>query len=133
MTALIEKFKQDHKMLIDTLTSVKQLGIAKKEGQENLMAAKTAFISHLGQEDRELYPALEKAAENDAGLKRKIETFANDMDEISKGVMDFFKKYAAGCDDNMAFSKDFGKLFATIQTRVRKEETILYPEYDKLV
>ena len=132
MTALIEEFKQDHIKLVDILTEVKAIGIGKKEGQEKLMAAKTAFIGHLQKEDRQLYPVLKRAAEKDDSLNRKIEMFAKDMDDISKGAMDFFSKYGTGNHDTLEFAKEFGTLFSTVKNRIYKEENILYPEYDKI-
>ncbi len=132
MTQLINSFKQDHALLMETLTSVKKLGIGKKEGQEKLMAAKIAFLDHLGKEDRQMYPSMKRAAATDERLQKRLDLFAKDMDEISKGAMTFFQKYSSANKDTLEFAKDFGKLFSTVKNRIYKEETILYPEYDKI-
>ncbi len=132
MENLIEDFVNDHKILIEALNEVKQLGIAKKEGQEKLLSIKNAFINHLKKEDLKLYPALHSAASKDEKLKKKLEMFAKDMDEISKGVMTFFSTYSSDKYDNHEFAKDFGKIYSTLKNRVYKEENILYPEYDKI-
>lgn len=132
MTALIENLKNEHAILDETLRTVKKLGIGSAEGREKLIASKKAFLDHLKKEDDKVYPVLRKAAENNDSLKRKLDQFTRDMDDISKNVLNFFNKYADGGSNDLEFARDFGKIFATIQNRVLKEEKFLYPEYDKV-
>jgi len=127
---LIDDLKKDHVDIVNTLTKVKELGITTKEGQARLLAAKEGLLAHLKKEDEQLYPYLRKEAETDGGLKNLLETFAKDMDGISKAALDFFAKYASG-GSNVEFAKDFGGLTAALSKRIRQEENLLYPEYSK--
>ncbi len=131
MSKLVDELKKDHSVITETLTNVKELGVTSEEGQKILLAAKSGLLAHLKKEDEHLYPVLNKAAESDVDLKRTLDMFAKDMDEISKGALEFFDKYSTG-GSGIEFAKDFGKLFGTLSTRIRKEETTLYKKYDEL-
>jgi iron-sulfur cluster repair protein YtfE (RIC family) len=131
MSKLVEELKRDHVLMVDMLNRVKELGITKKEGQDILISAKASLLAHLKKEDKDLYPALKKAAETNSSVKQTLEIFAKDMEEISKFALQFFDKYSHG-GSGIEFARDFGKLFATLTGRMRKEEDILYREYDKI-
>ncbi|MEW6741078.1 MAG: hemerythrin domain-containing protein [Nitrospirota bacterium] len=131
MSKLVEELKRDHVLMVDMLNKVKELGITKKEGQDILISAKANLLAHLKKEDRDLYPVLKKAAETNSSMKQTLEIFARDMEEISKFALQFFDKYSHG-GSGIEFARDFGKLFATLTGRIRKEEDILYREYEKI-
>ncbi len=131
MSKLIDELKGDHQKLAQVLTEVKTKGPT-KEGLQLLTASKAALLGHLKKEDTFLYPELKKAAANDNRLKATLDTFASDMDKISKAAIDFFNKWEKG-GDGMEFAKDVGNLIAVLQGRIRREESSLYPEYDKVV
>lgn len=132
MSVLIDALKQDHVVLVETLNKIKSLGITSEEGQKLLLAAKGALLAHLAKEDKELYPILMKAAETDASLKSTLDLYAKDMDEISKAALEFFHKYSDG-GTGLEFAKDLGRLFGSLATRVRKEESTLYVKYNELM
>jgi hypothetical protein len=121
----------EHKWLVETLNNAKKQGLSSPEGLNTLKEAKAGLLGHLKKEDEQLYPKMNKAAETDEALKRTLNTFAKDMDGVSKAAMDFFEKYNNG-GSGVMFSVDFGKLLGALAGRVRKEENILYKEFDKL-
>jgi hypothetical protein len=96
-----------------------------------LLAAKEGLLAHLKKEDEKLYPALREAAENTPSLKQTMDMFAKDMEAISKSAIDFFAKYAKG-GTSSEFANDFGRLTGILGMRIRKEEKIIYAEYEKL-
>lgn len=128
---LTEELKKEHAWLVETLNKVKEIGVTSKEGKEKLLLAKTGLIGHLKKEDEKLYPALRKEAQGNEQLKRLLDSFAKDMENISKATMIFFDKYSSGSEGS-EFAKDFGNLVASLGGRIRKEEVVLYPEYEKL-
>lgn len=128
---LIDDLQKEHAALVQTLNSVKELGITSKAGQEKLLAAKTGLLAHLKREDAFLYPTLRRAAEKDARLEKLLEFFAKDMGEISTFALQFFDKYEKG-GSGIDFARDFGRLFATLNGRINKEESLLYKEFEKL-
>ncbi len=131
MSKLVDELVADHKVMAEIMNKVKTLGIGSQEGQKLLLSAKTRLLDHLKKEDRELYPVLNAAAENDAYLKSTLDIFAKDMDEITNNWMAFFKKYAAG-GSGIEFGKEFGKLSGQYSQRVGKEERVLYTKYNEL-
>ena len=132
MSDLVDRLKKEHKILVEALDSMTTLGVTSKDGQEKLYAAKEALLAHLSLEDRELYPVLRKAAESDDAVKRTLDVFAKDMEEISNTALSFFAKYAQG-GDSLEFAKELGRLMGALKNRIGREEDVLYAQYDKLV
>lgn len=128
---LVERLKREHGSLVDALNKIKELGVGSKEGQSKLFSAKIGLLAHLKAEDGQLYPTLYQAAKNNESLRRTVETFARDMEAVSKEALRFFEKYAHG-GSGLEFAKDFGRLYTVLSQRIAKEEKSLYPEYDKV-
>lgn len=132
MSALIEELKKEHCKILDALNKVKELGVISKEGQDKLLSAKTGLFAHIKREDEQFYPFLRKEAQNNKQLKSILDSFARDMESISKDVLEFFDKYSKG-GSGIEFAKDFGRFSGILGVRIRKEENIIYAEYEKLV
>ncbi|MDH5559804.1 MAG: hemerythrin domain-containing protein [Deltaproteobacteria bacterium] len=132
MSDLITELEREHKTLLETLQNVRTLGITSKEGKTMFLSAKNAFLAHLKKEDERLYPPMIKASESNIGLRNMLDTFASNMDEISSNALDFFNKYSIENASGLEFARDFGSLFATLGSRIRKEELKLHKEFDKL-
>ena len=121
MSKLVGELKRDHSEIFETLNKVKSLGITSGEGQKTLIAAKSSLLAHLKKEDEQLYPVLHNTAVVDGNLKRTLNVFAKDMDEISEAALNFFTKHSTG-GSGIEFAKEFGVLYATLsqkQTRRR--------------
>lgn len=131
MSQLIVELKKEHAAIANILGEASKLGITSKEGQLKLMDAKKGLLAHLKKEDDQLYPALKRAAQNDKNLELTLDVYAKDMDGISKAAIAFFANYAQG-GSGIEFAKDIGGLFSTLKSRIRKEEDVLYKEYDRL-
>ncbi len=131
MSKLVEELKKEHIKMFETLNKVKSLGITSEEGRDALFGAKNGFSAHLKKEDEQLYPVLGNAAESDANLKQTLDIFAKDMGEISKVALEFFNKYLTS-GSGIEFAKDFGRLFATLFQRMRREENVIYAKYNEL-
>lgn len=132
MSALIDRLKQDHREITETLERVRLLGIGTAEGQQTLLAAQNVFFAHLAGENRELYPALRRAADKNENVRKTMDLFAKDMEGIALTAKLFFTKYSQG-SSGLEFAKDFGRLYATLTERIRKEENILYRLYESTV
>lgn len=130
MSKLIQELKSDHEKLAQVLSSALAKGPT-KEGLQLLNTTKAALLAHLKKEDTFLYPELKKAAVNDKNLKSTIDMFASDMDKISKAAIDFFNKWEKG-GDGVEFAKDIGSLISVLRSRIHREESSLYPEYDRV-
>ena len=133
MTRLIDELKKDHAAIEGMLARVKDSSITSKEAHSILIAAQASLLAHLNKEDAQLYPVLHQAALSDVALKRTVDFYAKDMDEITRNAVAFFDKYSpADATIDIEFAKAFGRLFATISKRLRNEENSLYREYEKI-
>ena len=131
MSQLVEELKKEHQVLAEKLNDVRQKGLVSEEAKKTLFESKEALLAHLKKEDKEIYPVLKKAAETDDSIKRLLETFAKDMDIVSKTALDFFAKYEND-PSNADFSTDIAKLLAALSNRITKEEYLLYQKYDEV-
>ena len=133
MSELIDELKRDHVAIENMLTRAKDANISHKEAHTILIAAKVSLIAHLKKEDAKLYPVLNNAAQENAGLKRTMDFYAKDMVEITRNAIAFFDKYSSpDAANDIEFAKAFGELFSTISIRLRDEEKTLYKEYEKI-
>ena len=131
MAKIIEELKEEHRRLLEMLKNLKSLDLRSKELEEGLGKVKEVLISHLNKEDNRLYPALRTAAERDRDLKETLQLFAKDMEKISQFISSFFDKYSSGIH-SVDFAVDFGKFLTTLEGRIKKEEAILFPAYERL-
>jgi hemerythrin-like domain-containing protein len=133
MAKLIEELKSEHSVMANMLNKATKVITNLNERQEILSSAKAGLLAHIKKEDAALYPVLRKAAEKDENLKIILDMFARDLDTVSKSVFGFFDKYSQGnFHSELDFAVDFGRLLGLLEVRIRKEENILYPEYEKL-
>lgn len=133
MSQLIDELKRDHEAMESMLAKAKDSRISHAEAHKILAAARTSLLAHLKKEDIRLYPVLSNAAQNNGNLKRTMDFYAKDMEEITRTAIAFFDKYApANAVIDIEFARAFGNLFATLSRRMRNEENTLYQEYEKL-
>ena len=131
MDTLITKLKEEHKQLLETLDKINQLGVSSPQGMVLLFSIKNALLDHLEKEDLLLYPVLQAAAEHHPKLKDTLNLFAKDMEKITETATVFFNTYENG-SSGVKFATDFGTMLGTLRVRIRREESILYAEYEKI-
>ncbi len=130
MSKLIDELQQEHLHLAKVLVEIKEKGLS-SEGQKLLNLSKAALLAHLKKEDTFLYPDLNQAAKSDSQLQVLLSNFASDMEYISKAAFEFFARWEQGGDpDEFTIQLEF--LVSVLQSRIRREETLLYPEFEKL-
>ena len=132
MSQIVEELKSEHQFLVERVTEVKKL-IGSPKAADGVRVIKKGLLAHLGKEDRRLYPALYHVAQQDKALAELLENFARDMERITTAAIAFFEKYEIeGNAQGIEFARDFGALVATLSKRIHAEETLLYPEFDRL-
>ncbi len=131
MSALVNELKEEHAMLVQILENVKQLGIGSREGKDCLASAKEALLSHLRKENEHLYPPLRRAAADNPHLRTLLDDFARDMESVETQTMRLFEDYLTGAPW-LEFAREYGKVMFLLGTRIRREESMLYAEYEKL-
>ncbi len=131
MSVLIEELKKEHSEIVATLNEVKELGIRSKEGQAKLMSAKVSLLAHIKKEEEQFYPVLRKEAEINKQLESILDLLAVGMMDAERVALEFFDKYSRGVSGK-EFPKEFETLFEAIGKRIRNEEDILFPVYEKI-
>lgn len=131
MPSFIEELKTEHAAITTLLEKVKGSGITSPEAWNNMILMKSKLMAHLTKEDEKFYPALRHAGEHDEKLKTTLDFFAADMEKVTNMVSGFFKKYPNG-GSGVEFAIDVGTLFGSLSGRIRVEDHVLFPEYEKL-
>ena len=131
MSVLIEELKKEHSEIVVTLNEIKELGISSKEGQAKLMSAKVSLLAHIKKEEDQFYPVLRKEAKTNKELESILDLLAVGMMDTSRVALEFFDKYSSGVSGK-EFPKDFENLFEALGKRIRNEEDILFPVYEKI-
>jgi hypothetical protein len=154
MSELVERLKHEHAGIIDVLLRVKFLDIRSEDGQEILLQSKDLILSHLREEDDELYPFLRMKSENDKDLRINLDYFQEDMERVTKAALQFYSRYseeslkktvpgkrirglfAKKTPENKTqehFAQDFERLYRILVDRIHQEENVLYTAYEKLI
>jgi iron-sulfur cluster repair protein YtfE (RIC family) len=131
MSVLIEELKKEHSGIVATLNEVTELGIRSKEGQAKLMSAKVSLLAHIEKEEEQFYPVLRKEAEINKQLESILDLLAVGMMDASRVALEFFDKYSREVSGK-EFPKEFENLLVALDKRIRNEEDILFPEYEKI-
>jgi hemerythrin superfamily protein len=153
MSTLIDRLKHEHAEIIGLLLRVKLLDIRSGEGQKILLESKDRILSHLREEDDELYPFLRKKAMDDKELRTNLDYFEADMERVTKAASQFYSRYSEESLKKSETSKgirgffsrkrpenrvqahfvqDFERLYRILLDRIHQEENILYTAYEKL-
>jgi hypothetical protein len=154
MSALIDRLKLEHAEIIDLLLRAKLLDVRSEDGQKMLLESKDRILSHLREEDGELYPFLRTKAMNDKDLRTDLDYFEEDMKRVTKVAVHFYDRYSEESLKKTETSKsilgrfkrkkpenrvqehfvqDFEKLHRILLDRIRQEENVLYTAYEKLI
>ena len=133
MSKLINELKQEHQEIDKILKDLQSIGYSSKRSKELLIKSREKLIDHLKKEDDKLYPPLEAEAESNQGLNQMLETFGKEMDQITRFVEEFHKKYyTMGDMEAEGFKRDLTSYITTLKNRIMREEVAIYKEYEKL-
>jgi len=129
MNALVEQLKGEHQELIMLLSEMRENIFNPEKVIELLKNHKDLLIKHLKLEDEKMYPVLYEKAKDDMSLQITLKTFASDMEEITKFVIDFYNKYEnvdSITNNKEAFIGDFAKFRVRLKERIVREEEVLF-------
>lgn len=129
MANLIEELRSEHARILDAFQEIRRLGIGSAEARAVLLAVRAGLLAHLAKEDARLYPPLRKASASDRALCRKVDFFARDVEEITRSASAFFDTLDRA-PQGTEFAREFGALAAALRSRIQREESVLYPEYE---
>ena len=132
MNEYIKTWKAEHVAIMDFLSSAVTLDIRSKAGQERMREAKNLILEHLKSEDEVLYPKLKKSSGEKLSLKRLLEVFAKEMNELAPEVLAFFKEYEANPKSEGLFPELY-KLIGMLRVRIYAEENTFIKEYENIL
>ncbi len=89
------------------------------------------MLAHIKKEEEQFYPVLRKEAEINKELESILDLLAVSMMDASRVALEFFDKYSRGVSGK-EFPKEFENLLVALDKRIRNEEDILFPVYEKI-
>lgn len=132
MSRFITRLQEEHAELAAAVAGIRDSGHAHAASWLVLGRIRGRMLSHLMKEDRYLYPALLACASRHPVLREVVHRYQQDLDTVAGAAFAFFRKH----DEHRElpdFATDLEHLCGRITERIRKEETLLYPTYAKLV
>ena len=134
---LIAQLKQEHIQIGHSLEAIKGGVSEGKSGDKDLLTElkelKEVLVAHLQLEDSLLYPKLNTSSNEEA--KELGTKFSAEMNDISKVALKFFSNYldmeVNDLKKSAEFRKDLDNVIDALTKRVKAEETILFPAYEK--
>ncbi len=131
MADIIKKLRVEHAHMLDLLTRAKSEGIGSEAFRNNLTEVKNLLVKHLELEDMLVYPLLDKAAVNNNKLKKMLDEFKEEMNEIATFAMDFFDRLSH--ESGAKLQKDFKSFMNILLQRIVMEEKVLYKAYEDMI
>ena len=128
MSSLLDELRNEHRIMLDLLDQVRQLGISSRTGQERFLSIRVLLLAHMKKEDETFYPALKRAAEQNETLRLALDYFAKDMENVSRRALQVFDKYTRGGSET-EFTGDLKLLYMTLKDRIHIEEETLFTKY----
>jgi len=128
--SLIDTLKKDHQKLIEVYTKISN-AINKDDFEQTKILVKEfvgEYNKHILLEDVELYVALEEKYKEKKQILRTIKTIEKDMNNITKTITFFERKYKEITPNNKdLFLEEFRNIGRVLTQRVELEEERLYP------
>jgi len=131
MSTFIDDLKKDHQKLLGTLQEAQALGWGTCAGRIKLLECKELLVAHLNKENTRLYPEMRKCSHDNASTEKTVGDFTSEMESLTKDVVAFIAnadKMTLGMD----YARELGKIISIVKRRISREETLLYPLYEKL-
>lgn len=132
MHALLQRFHTEHTELERALAGIRPRLFRTGEGLTRMHRVRDLFRSHMYEEKRELYPPLQKAAQQDISLAAQLQQLSDDLKIVTSLAEDFFNKYEDGEPKLIEFATDHGALLTILKIRLKREEETLFPLFDRL-
>lgn len=131
---LVAKLQEDHKKLLSIYANIQDAIIRHDlvDIDKNLTNFRTELQTHLLTENIRLYAYLTQKFSADPTNSEIIQDFRQEMYGIGHAVMGFLRKYRnMPLDGRMlgTFKKELDEIGAVLVTRIRHEESTLYPLY----
>jgi iron-sulfur cluster repair protein YtfE (RIC family) len=131
MEYILDLLKSEHRLIVNLLNKIRIEGISSDEAIEELMAAKKLLLQHLKKEDEIIYPVLFGNKSKDSNFNNRLIKLDEEMEKITERVMTYFSDYSDGKNAGN-FSSDTKAVYEMLKTRILNEETILFPEYERM-
>ncbi|MGL1893643.1 MAG: hemerythrin domain-containing protein [Spirochaetaceae bacterium] len=132
MTEIIKYLKNEHIVMLTLLKRCKSNKLTLDQRSAYLTTVKLLLADHLVYEDLNLYPKLKELSTANNNALDTVKEFTAGLETIGNIISNFFKKSEED-EYNIHNSSDYTKIIKLLEVRIHKEESDLYPLYDKLV
>ena len=129
MSALIETLREEHGAIARLLALVRAAGANTAEGRRLLEQLREEVALHLAREERHLFRPLLAVAQP-TRLKSTLAILAGEASDLQGEAEAFFARIRAGAGE-LEVARGFGRLYAALGERMRREETSLFPVFER--
>jgi Hemerythrin HHE cation binding domain len=132
---LTDRFRRQHRELLRSLDDAYRLRFDTPEGRAKLLEFEPLLLTHLRSEDSSLYTELARAAQSDHNLAWLLGSLKDDLDGIAQAAHHFFRKLEGEAGKVLCpleLACELGRLSGWLKGRIQREETILFPEFERV-
>ncbi len=133
MGSSIQILKKEHERIISTLKACSSAGRDPSNSQKQLIILHDMLMEHLDREDTMVYSRLREAASGNKRVLALIDSFDDDLLELTVAAKQFFSISATDSKRRMDHIRDYGTFFIMLKEQLEREESVLFPEYEKVV
>ncbi|KKL60555.1 hypothetical protein LCGC14_2204160 [marine sediment metagenome] len=132
MGSSIQALKKEHEKIIDTLKACRESGKDPLDSQQQLKILHALLVEHLDREDHMVYSRLREAALGNERVTTILDRFDDDLLELTIAAKEFFAVSSTDTKRRMDHIRDYGTFFIMLKEQLEREESILFPEYERL-
>ena len=133
MGSSIHALKKEHEKIIDTLKACRESGKDPLDSQQQLKILHALLVEHLDREDHMVYSRLREEALGNKRVLAMLDRFDDDLLELTIAAKEFFAVSSSDKKRRMDHIRDYGTFFIMLKDQLEREESVLFPEYERLV
>lgn len=129
---------KDHKEILAILRASRDSGSLSPDSPDaqdaidKCRALHALLLDHFDREDNIIYNSLRDAALDDSNIHELLDQFDDDLLELTVAAKEFFAKCVPDNTQRMDHVRDYGTFYILLRDRFKREENILFKEYERL-
>jgi len=125
------RFREEHALILNLLKDCRDKPVDSIVCKKQSRDIHELLTDHVKRESSVVYDALNEAAVHDPRLKDILEHSEQNLHETMDAADKFFEDCSSSAR-RMEFIKHYGVFYILLKDRIRHEEAVLFPEFERV-